>query len=369
MGGLRCGRLPLARTRGRVRSPGVVAAFLVACWVGGLAVLRAGAPALQAGSLCSPVIVAGADFEAGWKYSLAEGGTALVVLRAGRVVFERYAGGGDPERAVWVMSITKSLVAVAGFAAEAEGLLDLDEEVEGREGVTLRMLLDQTSGLEPGHSVIYGRGVGDKTRAALGLDGVTAPGARFDYGPGNFEIFGETLRRKLAGRGVTPLEYIFAKVLRPIGATYADWATDRSGAPYFSTGAKLTARDLAKFGELVRTRGRAWIWPVIPEGEFDASREGSAANSMYGLSFWLNRNARRAGAGPISVEGTLGDDWSPERWRLSSLSAVAPPDLIAMIGSGGIRCYVVPMEKLVVVRFGTGRGFSDSAFLDAVFGK
>jgi CubicO group peptidase (beta-lactamase class C family) len=267
------------------------------------------------------------------------------------------------------MSITKNLVAVAGFAAEAEGLLDLDEEVEGREGVTLRMLLDQTSGLEPGNVAIYGRRARDKTEATLGLGVVTKPGARFDYGPGNFELFGEVLRRKLAGRGVTPLEYVFAKVLRPIGATYADWVTDRTGTPYYSTGAKLTARDLAKFGEFVRTRGRAWIWPVIPEKEFDVSREGSAANSTYGLSFWLNRNARRVGAEPISVEGTLGEEWPPERWRRSSLSAVAPSDLIAMIGSGGIRCYVVPTEKLVIVRFGTGRGFSDAAFLAAIFGN
>ncbi len=134
------------------------------------------------------------------------------------------------------------------------------------------------------------------------------PGQRFDYGPGNFEIFGEVLRQKLAARRVTPLEYLFAKVLRPIRATYADWDTDRTGTPFYSTGAKLTARDLAKFGELVRTRGRAWIWPVIPEREFDRSREGTAANSMYGLSFWLNRNARHAVAEAISVEETLGDD-------------------------------------------------------------
>ncbi len=64
----------------------------------------------------------------------------------------------------------------------------------------------------------------------------------------------------------------------------------------------------------------------------------------------------------------LGEEWSPERWGRSSLSAVAPSDLIAMIGSGGLRCYVVPSRKLVIVRFGTGRGFSDAAFLGALFG-
>lgn len=90
---------------------------------------------------------------------------------------------------------------------------------------------------------------------------------------------------------------------------------------------------------------------------------------MYGLSFWLNRNARQQGAKPISVEETLGEEWTSDLWDRSSLSAVAPPDLIAMIGSGGIRCYVVPSQKLVVVRFGTGRGFSDAAFLSALFGS
>ena len=311
------------------------------------------------------------------KYSEQEGGQALVVLRQGRVVHESYAGSGGPTRPVRVMSITKNLVAVAGFAAAGEGWLDLDEPISRtipewtgrRGGIVLRQLLDQTSGLSPGNSTIYGRGVRDKVAAALRLDVVSEPGRQFDYGAGNFEVFGEVLRRKLAARGIGSVpEFLANKVLRPVGAEVADWDLDPEGAPYYSTGASMTAVDLARFGELVRTRGRAWIWPIIPEINFDAARRGSEANSMYGLSFWLNRNARNLGAEPTSVEGTLGDERSPEHWGRSSLSAVAPTDLIAMIGSGGIRCYVVPTEKLVVVRFGSGRGFSDAAFLAALFG-
>jgi hypothetical protein len=65
---------------------------------------------------------------------------------------------------------------------------------------------------------------------------------------------------------------------------------------------------------------------------------------------------------------TLGEARSPEQWRRACLSALAPADLFAMVGSGGERCYVVPSRKLVVVRFGTGATFSDAEFLRRLFG-
>ncbi|MGC1481192.1 MAG: serine hydrolase domain-containing protein [Chthoniobacterales bacterium] len=313
--------------------------------------------------------------EAARIYSEQNGGEAFVVLRLGRVLHESYAGRGGPLRPKRVMSITKSLIAVAGFAAAGEGWLDLDEPVARtitewtgqRADVTLRQLLNQTSGLASGHSTIYGRAVRDKVAAALRLDVVTTPGTRFDYGAGNYEVFGEVLRRKLAARcRRTVVDYV-TEVLRPTGASLGGWDRDRNGEPFYSTGAWLTARDLARFGELVRTRGRAGIWPVIPATAFDTARLGSAANSMYGLSFWLNRNAQRSDAEPISVEGTLGDELAPDQWARSSLSATAPSDLIAMIGSGGLRCYILPAEKMVLVRFGNGHGFSDAEFLAKFF--
>ena len=312
-------------------------------------------------------------------YSRHRGGQALVVMEGGRIVHESYANGGTAERRFLVMSITKNLAALAIFAARRDGLLTLDEPVArtipewrgdtAKSTLTIRNLLDQTSGLASGYNTIYARGVRDKNKLAISLPLVAAPGSRFAYAPGNYELLEEILRRKLSPRHTDPLSYLAAKILVPLGIpAVAEWRRDGRGNPFFSAGARLTARDLAKVGEFIRNRGRVWLLPVLPSSAFDDAFAGSAANSMYGLSFWLNANAQRAGADPLSIEGTLGDARSPAQWWLSSISSVAPADLIAMVGSGGERCYVIPSQKLVVVRFGSGAGFSDAEFLRRLFG-
>lgn len=312
-------------------------------------------------------------------YSRHCGGQALVVMQGGRIVHESYANGGTAERRFLVMSITKNLAALAVFAARRDGLLTLDEPVArtipewrgdtAKSTLTIRNLLDQTSGLASGYNTIYARGVRDKNKLAISLPLVATPGSRFAYAPGNYELLEEILRRKLSPRRTDPLSYLAAKILVPLGIpAVAEWRRDRRGNPFFSAGARLTARDLAKVGEFIRNRGRVWLLPVLPSSAFDGAFSGSSANSMYSLSFWLNANARRAGADPLSIEGTLGEPRSPAQWRLSSISSVAPADLVAMVGSGGERCYVVPSRKLVIVRFGAGSNFSDAEFLRRLFG-
>lgn len=336
----------------------------------------AGSPILLAWVLLQTAPAApfpAAQIEAAARYSRQSGGQALIIRQDGRLLHESYAPGVGANQPCPVMSITKSLAALALLAAQADRLLTLDEPVGrtipewrgARARITIRQLLNQTSGLATGYEAIYARGVRDKNQAALALTSLAAPGSRFAYAPGNYELLEEILQRKLAGRPTDPLRYLVAKVFAPLGLQPSDWRRDRQGHPFFSAGAALTARDLAGIGELVRRRGRLWIRPLLPA----EALTGSAANSMYGLGFWLNANAARAGAEPISVEGTLTELRSPAAWRRACLSPAAPPDLVALIGSGGQRCYVAPSRGLVVVRFGKGPNFDDDEFLRRLFGR
>jgi hypothetical protein len=89
---------------------------------------------------------------------------------------------------------------------------------------------------------------------------------------------------------------------------------------------------------------------------------------MYALGFWLNRNSASGNARAIDVEDSL-DPPPPARfWRNGCLSPSAPPDLLAMIGTGGQRVYIVPSQQLVVIRLAGGGTFSDAEFLDRFFG-
>ncbi len=343
----------------------------------GLLLLVALAAPLRAMEPAASLRLPEARIAAAAAYSHQCGGQALLVLQGGHLLHESYARGGAPDRAFWVMSITKNLAALALLATGSEGRLDLDEpasktltEWRGdarKRRITIRQLLAQTSGLAPGYPAIYARSTRDKNKLALRLPAVAEPGTRFDYGPANYELLEEILRRKLAPAGIDPLAYLNAKILTPLSIRPADWRRDSRGNPFFSAGAKLTPRDLAKVGEFIRTQGRAWILPVLPATAFRGAFTGSPANSMYGLSFWLNANASRAGADPLSIEGTLGDDRSPEQWRLSCISSVSPAELFALVGSGGQRIYILPARKLVVVRLGNGVNFSDAEFLRRLF--
>lgn len=276
-----------------------------------------------------------------------------------------------------MMSITKSIVAIATLTADADGILALDKPVSDtisewkndpqRKKITVRELLDQTSGIAPGNSSIYAKGAINKNARALKLRVVSEPGTEFDYGPSGFEILEEVFKRRLASRKTRPLDYLRSRILMPLGIRAEPWRTDKEGNAYFSTGAKLTARELAKFGEFVRMRGRVSLLPILPASAFDGVGNGSRANATYGLAFWLNSGAKSADASEFSVEGTLGETRSPASWAHSCLAKNAPTDLIAMIGSGGMRCYIIPSKKLVVVRFGRGSNFSDAEFLNALF--
>lgn len=312
------------------------------------------------------------------KYSAECGGQSLIVMQGGAVLDESYASEQVRSRPISSMSLTKNIAALAIFAARAEHLLDLEEPAsktitewshDDRGSITIRELLNQTSGLSDGYNAIYASGVANKNIAAVAQRLVYPPGSQFDYAPSNYEILEVILRRKLEPSGRTPLGYLRARVLTPLGITPADWRHDKAGNPFFSAGAKLTPHDIAKIGEFIRTRGRVWVLPALPQSAFQGCFTGSSANSMYGLSFWLNANASRSGVSEISIEGTLGDERSPSAWQSSCISSVAPPDLVAMVGSGGLRVYIVPSMKLVVVRTGTGGGFSDAEFLGRLFGS
>ena len=65
----------------------------------------------------------------------------------------------------------------------------------------------------------------------------------------------------------------------------------------------------------------------------------------------------------------LHEKWPKQQWRNACLCRNAPSDLVASIGSGAQRLYVVPSQDLVIVRQGKDSAFSDAEFLRLFFGR
>ncbi len=310
------------------------------------------------------------SFRQAAEYSAAREGISMLVMIDGEVVFEDYPNGGSVGRPHELASGTKSFCGVLAAAATADGLLRFDEKVSdtivewkedpGKDAITIRHLLSLTSGLETGGERGRVPGYADAVGAFL----IAEPGKRFMYGAVPFQVFGEVMRRKLLPRGEGPLDYLKTRLFEPLGLKVGRWRTDRDGYPHMPSGAALTARNWALFGELVRLGGTWEGEEIVPAALLDECFCGTAANPAYGLTWWLKADIAERLRNEI-VPLARGSDLLREGKGI-------PDDLVFAAGAGKQRLYVSRSLNLVVVRQagGIGRalagqesGFSDMEFL------
>lgn len=298
------------------------------------------------------------------KYSAAHRGTSLLVIQNGKTLLEEYPGKADAETPQRIYSGTKAFWNLAALAAAEDRILDLDEPVAAtidswrkdprKARVTVRQLLDFSSGIAPGFSLQVNE-YGDRDRTALRLPLVADPGQAFIYGPAALQVFHQVLKEKLKNK--SPTEYLERRVLRRMKLGPQRYLEDRAGNPLLAAGFVLSARQWARMGQLVLDQGR----PVVKPETLAQSWRGSPANRAFSLGWWNNRAA--PGGREFDFEEMLHPKWSQQNWREACLSRAAPRDLVACIGSEYQRLYVIPSLDLIAVRQGAGGKFSDAQFL------
>lgn len=308
------------------------------------------APSAVATAAPTPLSAAGCPRAAA--YNAAADGVSLYVLRDGVPVCADYPNGGAPDRAWGLASGTKSFSGVLAAAAMQDGLLSgWDERVADtiaewqadprKARITVRHLLSLTSGLDAGDV-----GTIPTYAEAVAAPALAEPGARFDYGPVPYQVFGELMRRKLAGRYPDPLAYLDARILGPIGARYDGWRRGPDGMPRLPSGASFRAAEWAKFGDLVRRHGRVDDLPLVEADRLAELFVGSDVRPTYGLTWWLLVDLDRPAPG-------------------------APARAVAAKGAGIQRLYVLDRYGIVAVRQTAsqldgpddGARFGDAAFL------
>jgi CubicO group peptidase (beta-lactamase class C family) len=282
------------------------------------------------------------NVEAAAAYAARHGLEALLVTRDGETLFESYGEGFDASKPHALYSGTKSFWGPLAVAAQADGLLDIDERVGAtfpdwdageKARVTLRELLALTSGIGfggLGNAVpIYAR--------ALAVELKNEPGSTFTYGGIPLQVFGAVLAEKLKGRGLTPHDFLAERILRPIGLTIDRWRALADGTKPLPTGTFVSAAEWAKFGRFVAGGGTWGTDALVPAGALATCFAGSAANPRYGLGWWL--------AEPADPQG-----------------------VVYASGSGGQAMYVVREQRCVVVKFGRGASYKHDAFLKRLLG-
>lgn len=308
------------------------------------------------------------------QYSASHHGISFLVMYDGQLIYADYPNGGAGDRAHELASGTKSFTGVLAIAAIEDGIIEsLEENVSDtitewkndppKSKITVRHLLDLTSGIDPGSSTSQRV---PSYQSAIQNQSNHWPGEEFEYGPAHFQCFGEFLRRKLsaAGSNESVLGYMQRRLFDPIGLKHGRWRTDSNGQAHLPSGVHLTAAEWAKFGELVRSGGRWSKTQLIERSTLDQCFIGSTANPAYGLTFWLNE----------PVTATTRRSIPALRFGTDNLTTIPqiPDDLIFAAGAGKQRLFISRDAKLVVVRQAEGivgslngqrSSYSDAQFL------
>jgi len=260
---------------------------------------------------------------------------SMLVVRNGKLVYERYFNGAARRDARNIYSIEKSVVGLlTGIAIDRGEIESVDTPIAkllpkaladepGAQHVTVRELLTMSSGLatEWGHQEIFDRiAMQDhRVRAILRESHPYAPGAKFSYSTLGTYLLGAVLAHA-SGHSLCDLAQ--DRLFSPIGVTLDHAHTDLEG--YFSGSMFLTPAELARIGQLVLQRG-AW----------DTRRVVGSA--------WIGRSMTQRWELPCHNPDRNGYGYL---WWLSSIAGF---DAWSAEGAGGQSITVVPDLELVVV--------------------
>ena len=282
---------------------------------------------------------------------------AVVVVRDGQIIAERYAPGIGIDTELPSFSMTKSVInALIGIMtrqgltspslpapiAEWHGAGDPRREIEV--GHLLRMtsglaLDEDNSGFDPSSQMyLYDDMAGFAAKAPL----IAPPGTRWAYSSASTQILARIIRDAVGGPEQT-LAFAWRELFAPLGMRHVTLEFDASGTLQGSNNMQASARDWARFGLLFLSDGVIAGQRILHEDWVDYSA-AATPDTDYGAGFWTNRSEHRNAKG--------------------RLRAGIPRDAFFAFGALGQRCVIIPSQHIVVVRMGdTADSTSDmSAF-------
>jgi CubicO group peptidase (beta-lactamase class C family) len=272
---------------------------------------------------------------------------AVVVVKDGRVVAERYAPGYSPDTPVRSFSIAKSFTNALLAILVRDRRLKMADPFDPpewrapgdpRAAITFEELLRMESGLDASET---GSGFDPVSRmlyAEPDMAGFAAsrplkakPGELFDYTSVDTLLLDRWLSETLGGPAGLRA-FAERELFAPLGMRSVTMEFDGRGVFVGSERVFATPRDFARFGMLFLNDGVA---PggrrILPEGWVAWSRR-STLGAPYGAGFW-----------------TLdGPSESAARWA----GAGFPKDGFFATGNLGQRIYIAPSQKLIIARFG-----------------
>ena len=278
---------------------------------------------------------------------------AVVIVRDGHVIAERYAPGYGIDTPLLGYSASKSIInAMLGILVR-EHKLAVEQRApvaawsdpnDPRHAITIDELERMTSGLavdengpaSPVSRMLYLERDMASYAESVGLE--APPGTVWNYTSGNTLILSRIIRDAVGGHTNDVLGFARRELFEPLGMRHVTMEFDAAGTPVGSTYILAPARDWARFGMLYLDDGVVERHRILPEGWVTYSSTPTL-DSDYGAGFWINRGSNRNARG--RVRGGM------------------PVDSFYASGLLGQRVVIIPSERLVITRFGPAQEWDD----------
>ncbi|KAF0114198.1 MAG: beta-lactamase [Hyphomonadaceae bacterium] len=282
---------------------------------------------------------------------------ALLIVKGGKIIVERYGVGFDAESKLLSWSMAKSITSAVFGAMLGDGKVTYEtpiadphwRETDDRYKITYGQALRMTDGLnwrESDYSqpttndaaiMLFGDGREDIVKYVTTRPKKYKAGEVWNYSSGTTNLIAAGLSRKMGPRTIEDptgkerfREYLFDRIFLPIGMNNTAAEFDASGNFYGSSLVYASAQDFARFG-LLFLRGGVWDGKaILPRSFVDYVRTPTLAKGAteYGAHWWLSTENHR---------GFLKN---------------GPYDSFEARGHEGQVILVIPSKDMVVVRLG-----------------
>ena len=295
---------------------------------------------------------------------------SALIVKDGKIIYEKYAHGHHKDRPQKLWSISKSITHLLIAIAVKEKKISLSDtlcryfkDYEMRldcSKITIKDLLGMSSGIswqellldDPSSSSIFNmlynkRGYKDSTSFILSHPLAQEPGSSWHYSSGDTNLLMAVLSKAYHPKKYAVLPW--QKLFTPLGIHSAYWDKDKKGVFNGCCSLYLTARDLARIGQMILQKGRWMGRSYLPKGWMQ--------EYIYSTpdSFFIN---------PVLVIGQFVPSW---HWVINKKSRYdrvsipralsgAPDDLLAAIGHAGQFLFIIPSMNTVFVRTGDSAG-------------
>lgn len=284
---------------------------------------------------------------------------SMVILHKGELVYEKYFNDMSPRSQHQMNSVTKSFVGTLALVMAERGQIDLQAPVtdylpelkgSGWEGSHVQQLLNMTTGIQfredytdpeaEFFDYAYAAGLGEFSSDYEGprsiyqflaqMKSTRSHGEGFKYISPNSDVLGWVLAR-VSGKRLSKL--LEDELWTKLGvARDAYVLLDRAGTEIHSGGLNVTARDAARFGQMILQKGQYNGQQVIPKKTAERILKAGDPKpfTVFQQAPWYQ-----------SIGYAYHDQW----WTINNEHKA-----VTAIGIHGQWIYIDPVAEVVIVR-------------------